>query len=143
MEVDLLSVETSTETKDCVSAIVQKLLDRKAEDIVVLDISEVSLIADCFIVCTCRSNPHMRTVDEALDEQAAELGVAWHKKEGTAEAGWILHDFSSVIVHLFLSEQRRYYDLERLWRDARRIPLESFVNEADSSPGGKRKEVAE
>lgn len=90
------------------SSIVERLLDRKAEDIVILDISEVSLIADCFIVCTCRSNPHLKTVDEALDEEAAELGVSWHKKEGTPEAGWILHDFSSVIVHLFLSEQREY-----------------------------------
>ncbi|NLH13757.1 MAG: ribosome silencing factor [Firmicutes bacterium] len=122
----------STETNSYVSSIVERLLDRKAEDIVILDISEVSLIADCFIVCTCRSNPHLKTVDEALDEEAAELGVSWHKKEGTPEAGWILHDFSSVIVHLFLSEQREYYSLERLWRDARQVPVESLLPRRDS-----------
>lgn len=139
MEVGLLSTETNSH----VAAIAERLLDRKAEDIVILDISDVSLIADCFIVCTCRSNPHLKTVDEALDEQAAELGATWHKKEGTAEGGWVLHDFSSVIVHLFLSEQREYYGLERLWRDARQISLESLLPQLDPQPAEDSGQISE
>lgn len=123
MEVGCLSAEASNLT----ASIVQVLLDRKAEDITVLDISEVSLIADFFVICTCRSTPHMKTLDEALDERADEVGSIWHKKEGSSDAGWILHDFSSAIVHLFLSEQRESYDLDRLWRDARRVSVESLL----------------
>jgi ribosome-associated protein len=117
----------SSESRSLTAAVVQSLMDRKAEDILVLDISEVSLIADYFVLCTCRSNPHINSVNEALDQKADELATTWHRKEGSAEAGWILHDFSSVIVHLFLPAQREYYSLERLWRDARATPVESFL----------------
>jgi ribosome-associated protein len=138
MEVGCLSAEATSLT----ASIVQLLLDRKAEDVTVLDISEVSLIADYFVICTCRSTPHMKTLDEALDETADELGSVWHKKEGSADAGWILHDFSSAIVHLFLSEQREYYSLDRLWRDAKKVPVESLLSQ-QSAPQGEARAATE
>lgn len=124
----------SSETSSLAVAIVKSLLGRKAEDIAVLDISGVSLIADYFVICTCRSNPHMKSVDEALYERAGESQTTWHRKEGSAEGGWILHDFSSVVVHLFLPEQRDYYSLERLWRDARAVSVESLVGQESGEP---------
>jgi ribosome-associated protein len=91
--------------------------NKKAEDIILLDLREKAIIADFFVICTGNSDRQLKAlvdnVRESVKEQYAKLPFA---TEGTAESGWMLMDYGDVIVHLFLDEKRRYYDLEGLWR---------------------------
>ena len=91
---------------------------KQAEDIVVLDVSEVIVITDYFMLCTATSARQVKTVIEAVEDEIRTLGVRPVRREGEAEAGWWLLDYVDVVVHVFGTEEREYYDLERLWRDA-------------------------
>ncbi len=102
-------------------ACAQVLDNHKASDIVILDVSEVFLLASCFVIGTTRNQRHMRAISDALDSFLKEnkkqkLGV-----EGRNEGGWLLYDIGDVIVHVFLEADRELYDLEMLWGDAPRI----------------------
>jgi ribosome-associated protein len=93
-------------------------LAKQATDIVVLDIHELIVITDYFVICTASSNRQVKTVIEAIEDSIRELGEKPTRREGEDEAGWWLLDYIDVVVHVFGEEEREYYDLERLWRDA-------------------------
>jgi ribosome-associated protein len=105
-------------------AIVDILSDRQATDIVLLDISRVSTVADYFVIATGTSVRQLNGLVEALDEGLR--GTASHPRrvEGTAESGWILIDYGDAVVHLFGPEERRFYDLDGLW--SRSVPIVRF-----------------
>ena len=92
--------------------------DKQASRIVVLDVREVIVITDYFVICTASSVRQIRTVIDEIERVTRELGVKPVRREGEAEAGWWLLDYFDVVVHVFSEEDREYYDLERLWRDA-------------------------
>jgi ribosome-associated protein len=95
---------------------------KKAEDVVLMDLRQVTNIADWFVLCTARSDAQMRAVADSITEGLAALKhKVWHA-EGYEVRSWILLDYVQVVVHIFLPEIRAYYGLERLWGDA---PLES------------------
>jgi ribosome-associated protein len=98
-------------------AIVDLLTDRQAADIVLLDISHVSSLADYFVIATGTSARQLNSLTEALDEDLRLDGVRPkpRRTEGTAESGWILLDYGDVVVHLFGQEEREFYKLEGLW----------------------------
>jgi ribosome-associated protein len=85
---------------------------------VLLDISKVSSFADYFIIASAVSPRQMNALVSAFDKELAREGVKPLRREGTTESGWVLVDFGSVMVHLFAPEQRAYYALEELWREA-------------------------
>lgn len=93
---------------------------KQATDIVVLDVHELIVITDYFVICTASSNRQVKTVIEAIEDSIRELGEKPIRREGEDEAGWWLLDYIDVVVHVFGEEEREYYDLERLWRDAPR-----------------------
>lgn len=93
-------------------------LDKKAEDLVALDVRAVASFADTFIVATGSSDRHVRTIAEAIVERARELGEKPLGVEGVEDGRWVLIDLGDVIVHVFVREVREHYDLERLWSDA-------------------------
>ena len=97
---------------------------KRAEDIVVLDLRELTLVTDYFVICTGGSRVQIRAivdgVDEAMADQAAK-GRARALREGDAEAQWVLLDLGDVVVHVFGPEARAFYRLERLWSNARVI----------------------
>lgn len=93
----------------------------KAEDIVILDLQGLTLIADYFVLGTARSDTQMRAICEQLEERAAEHGYRLLHREGEYHARWVLLDLGDVVVHLFHPEARTYYDLEQLWADAGRV----------------------
>ena len=113
----------SIERVTIVSAITDAAADRKAEDIVALDIREVSSFADTFVVATGTSDRHVRAVADAVKAAVSELGESPLGIEGYDEGRWVLIDFGNTIVHVFQHETRAKYDLERLWSDASRIEL--------------------
>lgn len=101
------------------------LSDKKAEDVVVLDISSISVMADYFVIATGRSAIHVKALADEVEEKLLESGCRIRGKEGYDEAHWVLMDFYDVIVHVFDEDSRDYYDLERLWSDAIRIDVDS------------------
>jgi len=100
---------------------VELILEKRGRDPVVLDLREVSLIADYFILATGNSRPHVQALAGYLEEFLDEQGVKLLRREGFQDARWILLDYGSVIVHLFQEETRQFYDLERLWGDAKKL----------------------
>jgi ribosome-associated protein len=98
--------------------------DKLATDVVVLDVRELLVITDAFVICTATSARHVKTVVEAVEERLRALGEKPARREGEADAGWWLLDYIDVVVHVFATEEREYYDLERLWRDAPKIEWE-------------------
>jgi ribosome-associated protein len=98
---------------------------KQAEDIVILDVSEIIVITDHFVICTAGSHRQIRTVIDAVEEALRGLGVKPVRREGESEAGWWLLDYVDVVVHVFGPEEREYYDLERLWSDALRVEWET------------------
>jgi len=100
---------------------VELILEKRGRDPVVLDLREVSLIADYFILATGNSRTHVQALARYLEEFSDEQGVKLLRREGFQDARWILLDYGGVIVHLFQEETRQFYDLERLWGDAKKL----------------------
>ncbi|MFC7783203.1 MULTISPECIES: ribosome silencing factor [unclassified Rossellomorea] len=92
--------------------------DKRAEDIVVLDMKGVSLIADYFLICHGNSDKQVQAIARELKDKAEENGYSVKRLEGFDQARWILVDLGDVVAHVFHKEERGYYNLERLWGDA-------------------------
>jgi ribosome-associated protein len=99
-------------------------LDRKALDVVVLDVQGLSTVTDYFLVCSGRSTTHLRSITEAIREELKHDGVRPLHAEGATDSGWVLLDYGDVLMHVFLEDTRAYYALERLWGDAPSIPVD-------------------
>jgi ribosome-associated protein len=96
--------------------------NRKAENLVVLDLRKVSSVTDYFVLCTGTSEPHLRAIeDEITGRLRLEHGVRPAAVDGTFQAGWVVLDYFDVIVHVMRADQRERYDLEGLWGDAPRV----------------------
>ena len=96
------------------------MVDRQTEDVVLLDIQQVSILADYFVIGTVTSERQARAVVDGVRQDVKQtFDVRPLHVEGEPESGWILMDYGSVVVHLFAAETRRYYDLEGFWRTAR------------------------
>jgi ribosome-associated protein len=100
------------------AAIVEAALDRKAQDIVALDVRKLTSFTDTFIIVTGTSDRHARSVTDSITEAMVKRGEKPLGLEGYDDGRWILIDLDDVIVHVFQDEVRRRYDLERLWSDA-------------------------
>ena len=100
--------------------------DKRAEDIVVLNMKGISLVADYFIICHGNSDKQVQAIAREMKEKVAEIGYQVKRMEGFDEARWILVDLGDVVAHIFHKDERSYYNLERLWGDA---PLENLQSE--------------
>ena len=99
-------------------------LDKKAGDLVVLDLQGLSSLADFFLVCNGRSTAQMDTIVEAVQGALRAEGIRVLHREGTAESGWLLLDYGDVVIHVFNEETRAFYGLARLWGDAPLLSVE-------------------
>jgi ribosome-associated protein len=98
-------------------------LDKKACDLIVLDVHEHTSIADYFIVCSGRSDRQVQSIAQGIEENAAEEGLRPYAVEGAQRGHWALIDFSDVIVHVFYEPLREFYDLDGLWGQAPKAKL--------------------
>ena len=99
-------------------------LDKRAGDLVVLDVQRVSSVTDFFLICSGKSTTHLQTIADAIRGELKGEGVQLLHAEGVAESGWILLDYGDVLMHVFLEDTRADYALERLWGDAPTGPLD-------------------
>lgn len=108
--------------------VIDALEDKKAEDIRVIDISEVSVIADYFIIAGGSNRSQIQALCDNVEEKLGRSGYPERQIEGYDTANWILLDFGDVIVHIFDRENRLLYDLERIWRDGRQTDIDQIRN---------------
>ncbi len=106
---------------DIVKKVVEAALDKKAEDLVVLDVRGISSFADYFVIMSGNSTRHTQGIATAVEGELANKRINTGKAEGLSEGHWILLDYSDVVVHVFYKEMRKFYDLEGLWHDAPRV----------------------
>jgi ribosome-associated protein len=97
------------------------LEEKKATEIRVIDISEVSVLADYFIIANGSNRPQMQAMSDEVSEKMEKAGAVLKQVEGYDNASWILMDFGDVIVHIFGEQDRLLYDLERIWRDGKQM----------------------
>ena len=105
--------------KELAKIAVNALEDRKAEDVTVIDISEISPIADYFIIANGTNQNQLQAMRDAADEALYKAGVKVQQVEGNQNSTWILMDYGDIIIHIFSKEDRLFYDLERTWSDGK------------------------
>lgn len=116
------------ESKELVKNIVTSLNKHKAVDIKVIGIRDLSVIADYFIIASGTSSTQVKSLADYVEVELGEKNVKPVHVEGPA-TNWILIDYSNVLVHVFYTETRSFYDLERLWKDGELLPLSDFIEE--------------
>jgi ribosome-associated protein len=100
---------------------------KQAADVTILDVHGLIVITDYFVICSGQTDRQVKTIVEEVEKAVRELGERPIRREGEAAARWVLLDYIDVVVHVFAEEEREYYDLERLWRDAPRIAVNGEV----------------
>lgn len=108
-------------TRDHVRLAVRAAEDRKAQQILALDLRELSSVTDYFIVCNGTSDTHVRAISDAIQERLEENGQRTFGREGYQDGTWVLLDYVDFVVHIFHYEKRLYYGIEDLWADAKRV----------------------
>ncbi|GBD03419.1 Ribosomal silencing factor RsfS [bacterium HR19] len=106
-----------------IQKIIKKLMDKKAKDIVIIDLRNFNHITDFFIICTCESSNHRKAVIESLEEEMKNLNISILFSDFNPLSQWNVLDLDDVIVHVFEEEARRFYDIEGLWSDAPQIKI--------------------
>ena len=122
----VISMENN-KSKEMAKLVIQALEDKKAEDIKVIDISEVSVIADYFIIANGTNRSQIQAMSDNVEEILGRAGYPLKQIEGYQNANWVLLDFNDVIIHIFDKENRLFYDLERIWRDGKLIETDSLM----------------
>lgn len=112
--------------KDSVKVVIDALEDKKAENIQIIDISEVSPIADYFIIANGTNKSQIQAMADGVADKLAKEKIFVKQTEGYTGANWILQDFRDIVVHIFDKESRGFYDLERIWRDGKIVSVDEF-----------------
>lgn len=102
------------------------LEDKKSEDIRVIEIANISIIADYFIIANGNSSSQVDAMVDAVEESLGKEGYHPKRVEGVRSSGWILMDYGDVVIHIFSKEDRLFYDLERIWRDGNTVSKEEL-----------------
>ena len=118
-------------TKELTAKVYKALDEKLAEDISVIDISNISVIADYFIVATAKNQNHLAALQDAADEVMYKNGFNAKQVEGNRNSTWILMDYEDIIIHLFSAEDRLFYNLERIWQDGTFISYDELKEYMD------------
>lgn len=111
---------------EIVKIAVKAMDDKKAEDIKVIRIGEVSSVADYFVIANGTNPSQVEAIVDAVDEELTKNDISALRTEGLRSSGWILMDYGDVVIHIFSKEDRLFYDLERIWRDGEIVSTENF-----------------
>ncbi len=117
--------------KEMAELVVKALDDKKANNIKLLKPEGArAVLADYFVICTANSTPHIKTLADSAEKALSDIGENPLRREGFRAGGWVLLDFGSIVVNIFLEETRQFYGLERLWSDAEDIDITPLVEGA-------------
>lgn len=111
------------ETKEILNKIYNIILDKKGDDIKVIDITKVSTIADYFIISSANNINQIQAIADEIDFILGKEDIVPKAIEGNKNATWMLLDYNNIVVHIFLREDRAFYDLDRIWRDGKEIEM--------------------
>ena len=111
------------ELKEIVKKIYNIIEDKKGYDIKVIDISKVSSIADYFIIASANNINQVQAISDEIDFALGKEGILPKAVEGNKNATWMLLDYNDIVVHIFLREDRAFYDLDRIWRDGTEVEI--------------------
>ncbi len=125
MSKEVVAVDATTLARLAADAIA----DKKGHGIVLLEVGDLFVITDVFVIASGTSRPHVQTLADRVEELLKEAGRAPLRDEGRSEAEWVLLDYGDVMVHIFQKAARDYYDLQRLWRDAPLIEWEPAASD--------------
>lgn len=114
-------------SKDMALELAKALDSKKGQDIQVLRTGDLTTLADYFVICTATSTTQIKALADNCEKVMKELGEPPHHIEGHRGGTWVLMDFSAVVVHIFDDEARKFYDLERLWKDAEQVDLKDII----------------
>ena len=112
--------------KEMVRIACKALDDKKAKDIKIIDIHEVSVIADYFVIASGSNQNQVQAMVDNVQEELFKAGYEMKQMEGYREGNWILLDFGDIIIHIFDKENRLFYDLERIWKDGKEVSIEEL-----------------
>ncbi len=116
-----------TTEKQMAQLVCRALDEKKGRDIKVIDIHDVSVIADYFVIASGSNQNQVQAMVDNVEEQLGRAGFEPKQIEGVRNSSWILMDYGDVIVHVFDEENRLFYDLERIWRDGKTLDMEEFL----------------
>jgi ribosome-associated protein len=117
---------TSLTSRELVEVAARTLLAHKGRELLILDVKSLSSLGDYFLICSGGSKRHVQALAEHLQETLKQAGVKPLGVEGLDEGHWVLVDYIDVVIHLFIKPLREFYDLEGLWVEADRVPVEAF-----------------
>ncbi len=112
--------------KDIAKLAYAALADKKGEDIRIIDISKISVLADYFIIASGSNKNQVQAMADNVQDELLKSGIEVKQIEGYQSGNWILMDYGDIIIHVFSSEDRLFYDLERIWRDGASISVEEL-----------------
>ncbi len=113
------SISNPTGSQNDAQLISELMLEKKAVDIIMIDVRKITTLTDFFVVCTSESEPQTRAITDHINQKMKEEGVkSWHI-EGYEHLDWVLIDFVHIVVHIFSKEAREFYEFERLWADGK------------------------
>ena len=125
-----------TDTRDAdLDIYVQAALGRKARNPILMDVRHLTSLADAFLICHGSSNRQVSAIAEHIKKALKNQGIKPLSIDGLKEGQWVLMDYGHVVIHVFFEETRRFYNLEGLWSDARRIRTQSLENLTDYTDG--------
>ncbi|MBQ3378533.1 MAG: ribosome silencing factor [Clostridia bacterium] len=122
----------STAPLDILKCALNVLEAKKADEIVAIEVTNVTIIADYFLICSANSSTQLKALYEELEFKLKQQDIVPIHIEGSREGGWIVLDYGSVIVHIFEREQRDFYDLERLWADGEKMDISGLIEKKDA-----------
>lgn len=110
--------------KEIVQVIAEACDDKRAEEIIALDMNEVSLVADYFLICHGNTERQVQAIARGIKDKMDELDIDVKRMEGMEQSRWVLLDIGDIVCHIFHKDERSYYNLERLWGDANEVSLQ-------------------
>ncbi len=114
------------QSMDMVKIAYEALDNKKGEDIQIIEIKDISILADYLIIANGTNTSQVQALADNVEESLSKLGYEPRAIEGSRNSSWILMDYNDIIVHVFSKEDRLFYDLERIWRDGKRISIENL-----------------